>query len=209
MISNTNSLKRIIEISRPLGIRNIFDIGSRDGDDANFIASSLGVNDVYVFEPIPESAQYIATKYPKFIVQQLAISDNDGEVIFNAIKSNNVEDRGISSIRDRPDGVYEGRVNRITVKTNRFDTWCAKNQITNVDLVKLDVEGCTFEALVGFGKQLSQVKAIHLETESRPYWSGQKLKSDVEALLSDRFILKHEMSCGGYQFDQVWVNRNS
>ena len=208
MISNKQSLNELIKLSTQFKCESLFDIGSRDGDDANYIASKLNIKEVFIFEPIPDSAHRIASKYPHFNVAQLAISDNDGESDFNAINHNNIEERGISSLRDRPDGVYVGRSDKINVKVNRFDTWYKINKRGTVDLVKLDVEGCTYEALKGFGEILKKVKIMHLETESFAYWEGQHLKTEVESLMAPHFKLVYELHVGGFQYDQVWVNKS-
>jgi FkbM family methyltransferase len=203
----SSNIKKFIDLSKNLNCKSFFDIGSRDGDDANFISKSLNINEVYVFEPIPDSARFIEKKYPNFSIQELAISDADGYQTFYALSSRPVEERGISSLRDRSDGVYVGAAEKIVVKTNRFDTWCYQNNIKYVDLVKLDVEGCTYEALVGFGKILDNVKAIHMEVETSSYWVDQKLKHEVESLMLKDFHLALEIHCGGFQFDQVWINK--
>jgi FkbM family methyltransferase len=59
-------------------------------------------------------------------------------------------------------------------------------KVPQPDVIKIDVQGCEYEVLEGFGDLLSECFAIELETHISPLYHGQKLVTDIVALL-DRF----------------------
>jgi hypothetical protein len=79
---------------------------------------------------------------------------------------------------------------------------------TEIDMLKIDVEGNTYEVLEGFGYHLDKVKSIHLEAEHTPVWKGQKLYADIEKYLIDRDFIPVELKIGFPQSDSVWINKN-
>ena len=66
--------------------------------------------------------------------------------------------------------------------------------LDEIDLVKIDVEGATYEVLESFGSDINKLKFIHLEAEYVQFWQNQKLYSDVSNLLL------------GYGFKEAYKN---
>ena len=96
------------------------------------------------------------------------------------------------------------------------ETFCNENNINKIDILKLDVEGCSYEVLKGFGEVLKTVKIMHIETEdvdksaSRPFFEGQVLDPQVaDYLKSQGFRCVKKSLCfksaGRSQWDSVWV----
>ena len=77
---------------------NIFDIGTRDGDDANFLKQELNTTNVYAIEARPQAAKLTKEKYPDFMVFETAVSDFSGETEFYEIVSEDADYVGSSSI---------------------------------------------------------------------------------------------------------------
>lgn len=205
----SESLEFFINTARTRKYRSLFDIGSRDGNDAYLIAQRCEIEEVHVFEPIPDSANQIKSRYPGFNVHELAVSNASGTKQFFAYKlDEDVSQRGISSLRDRNDGVYRSHTKNIQVPVVRFDEFAIERHLKHFDLVKIDTEGCSYETIDGFGVLLNQIKLLHVETETFQYWSGQKLQDDVNKLLSADFILMRQFHCGGQQYDQIWINKS-
>lgn len=77
--------------------------------------------------------------------------------------------------------------------------------------LKLDVEGATFEVLEGMADLLSTIKIMHIETESYPFFEGQKLHNEVEKFLNLNGFSVVELTSfpiykGKLQYDSIWIN---
>jgi hypothetical protein len=61
------------------------------------------------------------------------------------------------------------------------------------------------------GDKLKDIKIMHIETESYPFFKGQKLHSEVEVILLENGFELIELSSVnigiGKQHDSVWVNK--
>ena len=78
-----------------------------------------------------------------------------------------------------------------------------------LDIVKVDIEGYTFQLLEGFSKHLNNVKMFHLETEKK---STHKQHVNSEAIVnymrSKNFVLVGTQNEWGSEIeDQIWVNK--
>lgn len=186
----------------------ILEVGSRDGDDAYQLFNALRGIHVYTLEANPECYKIIQSSYPQFINILGAASNFTGSAMFNAVHSSNWNEVGTSSLKDRTDSWYDGKINKIIVNVDTMYNYIINNNIRlPIDIMKLDVEGCSYEVLDGFKKYLKNIKIIHLEAESRQFWVDQKLSSDIEKLLElNNFRRELQTTFGLHSFDEVWIN---
>ena len=118
----------------------------------------------------------------------------------------NVQNTGLSSILN----LTKYDTNSVKVKAVRMDTFMQEHDISNIDFLKLDVEGCNFEVLEGFGDRLSDIKCIHLEAEHALYIDYKEknyLYTDIERLLKKNgfelvFFQRYTL-----QSDSFWVQK--
>jgi hypothetical protein len=80
--------------------------------------------------------------------------------------------------------------------------------------VKIDVEGATYDILHDLSEacMLDHIQLMHIETESYPFFQGQRLDDECCRLLED-----HHFECimktgfyptkAGEQYDSVWIRR--
>lgn len=188
--------------------KNVFEIGANYGQDADFLRNMFGLknSDVYVFEPHPEIVGE-AKKYFSFNCYPFAVSDKNEKITFHAINLKSANS-GISSLMKHKfnnDNDYFD----IDVEAMRMDSFITINKIDEIDFLKVDVEGAAYEVLIGFGKELYRVKAIQIETEYLPVWSGQKTWDDISSRLSNNgFQLIHfELQDDGIHADSFWIQR--
>jgi len=80
--------------------RNILEIGSRDGDDANYLQECFNIDssNVYIVEPIPQQTIKIKDKYPNYRTFEFAISQSIGISTFNFYNTNDKNSMGMSSL---------------------------------------------------------------------------------------------------------------
>ena len=189
---------------------NIFDIGTRDGDDANFLKQELNTTNVYAIEARPQAAKLTKEKYPDFVVFETAVSDFSGETEFYEIVSEGADYVGSSSIYnnkfERPEYPY----NVIKLPVITMNKLIEKNNLSNVifDIVKVDIEGFTFQLLCGMHNYIKNVKMFHLETEKWPTHTTHRNSTEVANVMkSHGFILVAKQYQWGEDIeDQIWVN---
>lgn len=185
---------------------NILEIGSRDGYHADYLKKYFNIPDdkVFIVDAHPDCANLIRREHPNYRVIEAAITQNRGIVRFNAIQNTDLGSLGTSSILPRTDGpvIFEKWVNVIGIKgIDLFELIDEKEY----DLVKIDVEGLTYEVIESFGHSLGKIKMIHTEGEYVEFWKGQKLYPELCDLLTRRGFkeaYKTEMLNG--QCDTIW-----
>ena len=79
-------------------------------------------------------------------------------------------------------------------------------------MMKINVEGATYQVLVGMGDILDDIKIIHIEAETYAYFQGQKLINDVFTFLQNKSFESVEITycnidSNGKQSDFVWINK--
>jgi FkbM family methyltransferase len=170
----------------------ILEIGSRDGDDAEAlrVLSSADCGNVYIVEPHPDSYRNIINKYPLANVYNFAISNKPGVLDFNAIPLTYPQSVvGTSSLLRRnrdisaPNQIFPEQWIKVLAVTGT--TLLELINRHEIDIVKIDVEGFTFEVLQSFGDNVRLMKALHLEVEIPPLtlWEEQKHYADVQYVM--------------------------
>lgn len=191
-----------------IDVKTIIEIGSMNGADANELSEYYKPEHTFIIEAHTKFAEDIAAKYPTYDVWDFAASDFDGDIDFNAVTNDSVN-LGMSSMLQREENYPSYDIEYIPVKVHAFrmDTFCTLNGIESIDLLKIDVEGNSYEVLEGFGNMLWFVKCIHVECEHEPVWKGQKLYADVEKLLIGKGFIPISIRIGFPQSDSVWVKK--
>lgn len=188
----------------------IMEIGSMNGVDAYRLSTYYDTLDVTIIEAHPVFAENIKINYPYFNVYNFAASDNNGHILFNAVLQDS-ENLGMSSMLDRNEQAYPSHCvtgyEQIEVNSFRMDYFCQTANIESIDILKIDVEGNTYEVLEGFGDMLWFVKCLHIECEHEEVWKGQKLYADVEKLLISKGFIPIAIKIGFPQSDSVWVKK--
>jgi FkbM family methyltransferase len=192
----------------------VIDIGTRDGDDAEFLREKLSAEKVIAIDANPTAVEKTKAKYPEFVVVHTAVSDVSGETTFYKVDSGDKDVDGCSSIyADKivREKVFEDKYEVIDVQVTRMDALLRKVGLWGsiVDVVKVDIEGFTYECIVGFGRLVGNVKMFHLETEKNATHPNHKGNVAVAKLMRQLGFALVDLSYEwgpGIQ-DQVWVNR--
>lgn len=194
----------------------VFDIGTRDGDDAYYISRALKSTTVYAIDANPKAAEKTLLVYPWMKVLQCAIADFDGETTFQQVTSGDANMDGCSSLYANKivnEPQFKDVSSLIPVTVKRADTLLQEENIFSaIDVVKVDTEGFTWQVLQGFGERLKDVKLFHLETEAEPTHRLHKNNKEVAAFMEEQgFVLvdlsyEGSMGLGKGIEDQIWVN---
>lgn len=189
----------------------IMDVGTRDGDDAFYLYKHLNGEKVTAIDANPICAKNTARKYPWMNVMCTAVSDKEGTTTFYRVQSDDKEVMGTSSLISKETSVvvspefYRGITTPEKVPVTRMDKLLEEGVI---DIVKIDVEGYTWQVLQGFGGRLKDVKLFHLETEIDKLSKEHVTTDHVTKFMIDHGFYLADVSYewGNYIQDQVWVN---
>jgi FkbM family methyltransferase len=217
--SYVTSLEKYIEVIKDhnLSPTQILEIGSRNGKHAAFFQQAFNIKDenVHVIDPDPTAFDKIQSQYPNFKAYKIAFSDKVGRSIFYKVNNDNEDLQGISSLRYHQ-GFYhkpEAKISKIEVPTTTGYDFLSKIKLTNF-ILKIDVEGHTYEVLQGFKDKIQDIQTLHIETELNPIWRDQKTDIDIyNFLTSQGFIRVYNLPMNNSadifytQFDQIWVNK--
>ncbi len=189
---------------------NVFEIGASNGADAWHLQQSFGVppEHVYCFEANPNNYQTLCNNFPTFNNFHVAVSDFTGKQIFQL----HGPAADISSFKKRISHyVYQGHYldnyDEIEIDTYRMDDFIKQHNINYIDVCKIDVEGCSYEVLAGFGEKLNIVKSIHIEGELIELYENQKLFDDFKILLLNAgfSMIDYCDFDEATQCDSVWI----
>lgn len=171
-------------------IKIIVECGSRDCLDAIEMLKVYNPDIIYSFECNPESVeackQNIAN-YPKIKLVDKAVSDKDGEITFYATDMEKSLDKniGASSALIHKGGQKDFIQKEITVPSITLDTFFNENNLKEIDLLCLDLQGYEQVALIGFLKNIHKVKYIISEVSFQDYYYGNVLFDEYVKFLQD------------------------
>lgn len=167
-----------------LEISTVFDVGANQGTTVEKYRRLFPKADIYAFEPTPSVCSRLKERFQSdFRVKpvQLAVGGSEQEVIL--FVNDSLADMNSMlrpSSRSWVTDVYE-----VAVEMTSLDSFCALNNISEIDLLKLDIQGSEVAALQGASALLSngKIACIYLECQIMPLYEGQPLLGDIFAEL--------------------------
>jgi FkbM family methyltransferase len=199
----------------------VMDVGSRDGDDAQYLMDTLGASRAIAIDANPLTIPAIESAHPTVEVYSTAISNFSGTTEFTQLISEFDDIEGASSMYsnrldpDSPekDPMYDGiEQNILTVPVTTLDQFFVENDLSNsvIDFIKMDIEGYSWQAIDGLRAHISNVKMIHMETEYVALHSEHKSSLEVAELMVELgFTLVGIYVEWAYPIqDQLWVNNS-
>ena len=187
-------------------IREIWEIGSRDGQDAQAILRVFPLAKIQSFEPNPDTFKMVeevsTNSFGKINAINLALSDSDGEITFHKIDTASTVttwtdgNPGASSMFiASPDYEFEKyHQTPVTVKSFQAKTLIESEGFTTPDFIWMDVQGAEGLVIQGFGQYLPSVSFIYVELSLRPLYLDQPLASEIVKLLSKDFYWHKNLS---------------
>lgn len=189
----------------------VIDVGTREGDDASLIQQKLKTKHIYAIDARKEAAEITKEKYPDFNVFHTAISNYIGTTSFCSVISDDPDYVGSSSIYNRKFRRKEYKHEVIEVPVTTMDAFIEENNLSYkfLDIVKVDIEGYTFQLLEGFQTHLNNVKMFHLETEKKAtHKKHVDSNSIIDYMRSKNFVLAGTQYEWGTEIeDQIWINK--
>lgn len=96
-----------------------------------------------------------------------------------------------------------------SIETVSLDFFCDKNDIQDIDFIKIDIQGAELEVFKGGIRSLANVFAIVSEVEFIPHYIDQPLFGDVCSFLSDNNLMFHKfLSMNGRSLKPIIVDND-
>jgi len=193
----------------------VYDIGSRDAKDGIELAERIATGhvdhqSVILFECNPPQIEVIKQNYPEATLITEAISNVSGKTVEFLQIHGDQNMIGSSTLNTKRSDNWIKETSTIKVKTKRLDEVIEElgHQNTEIDIMKIDIEGYTFEALESLGKYLKNIRVFHLETEVEGY-ARNKTNVDIALYMQERGY-----KCTSIEgewlpniIDQIWVRQ--
>src|SRR5580704_437443 len=158
----------------------IFDVGANVGQTAKTYRRLFPQAEIWSFEPFPASYESLRRSVAdrRFHPERLALSDRSDSAPLNigAVSITN------SLLRRQSD---TGK--SIEIQTDTIDHFCSRNGISNIDILKVDVEGAEDRVFSGARNLFARraVRSVFVEVYFSPVYEGMPLFWDLQAQLSD------------------------
>jgi FkbM family methyltransferase len=166
----------------------IFDAGAYVGDVTRTYRNIFPRAIIYCFEPFPDSfaklSQLADGKSIKCYQTALCEVNGRTKLQVNSDPScNSLLPRPKSGTRYYPDKAQNR--GQIEIETQTLDTFCGKEDISVIDILKLDVEGAEIKVLQGASEKLGkkQIKLIYTEIVFVPHYERGCLFYEVTGFL--------------------------
>lgn len=216
-LPNVNPLEPLVTNYRKFfgdTANTIYDIGTRDGHDAKYLKDQLNGDRVTAIDANPKAVQKTHENYPEFDVVYTAISDYVGTTTFQQVDHEREDYVGCSSIYAEKltrESDFNGAVTEITVPVTTMKSIinAVHKPDDIIDLIKVDIEGYTWEFLIGLGSYLNRVKCLHLETEKDSTHPNHKNSGLIADYMNFNgfYLADKSYEWGWFIEDQVWINK--
>lgn len=205
--------------------RVIFDIGACEGEDSVRYARRFPGARIFTFEPLPANQALVRANFARYQTSSaelvpLALSDRAGEATFHVSSGRppeafagqdwNYGNKSSSLLPPASSDPMFGWIEfkeKIAVRTQTLDGFCAERSLAEIDFIHMDVQGAEHLVLSGASAMLPRVGAVWLEVANETVYAGQQLRPAIERLMTSAgFALGFSVD-RGVEGDQFYVNR--
>ena len=158
----------------------IFDIGAHHGESIELFLENLSVKKIISFEASPQNFKVLKMNYKKFrnkfpnteiTIENLATGNDDKVFSINQFEessSSTMKNINQNSSYFKKKFFFLKKKNKnlfqkLDIKIVKLKNYLAKNNIENIDFLKIDTEGYENETLLGLGEKIKGIKLIFFE----------------------------------------------
>lgn len=176
------ALAKLSAVSDESGV--VFDIGVNRGTIARHLIRIFPQNPCYLFEPLPQQADYVKDRFSEFSnvhVVQEALSNVTGTSEFfvgKRVGTSSLLRMDDQSLKAHPEAEVESS---ITVNLNTVDGFCRENNIQKISCMKIDAQGSELNIFKGAADMLStqSIDMIMFEWFAVPHYENCPLILDL------------------------------
>ena len=166
--------------------KTVIDIGANKGQFSLAVRKNLPEADIFAFDPLNNAAETfkkVFIKDEKTHFFNYAIGPSAGEELIHISKKD--DSSSLLSIGELQTKLFPGteEIQTLPIKISPLKDLIKKENITKPALLKLDVQGFEYDALLGCESFLDMFNDIYCECSYVELYVGQKLANDVEDLL--------------------------
>jgi FkbM family methyltransferase len=183
VFSETEYFRRVLTRPNPV----ILDVGAHHGESVEFFKSIFPQCEIHSFEPDPKSFAALKAVADRVVSKayNAAVSNKSGHVDYYAQELSHLG--GLYPInRDSSDslGYAKSATNKkITVQSTTLAEFLGMSGISEVDLLKIDVQGAEEDVLKGAGDALRVVKNISVECNLFDFYGTSKSLYGIESIM--------------------------
>jgi FkbM family methyltransferase len=185
--AGVDPVEDMVSLLRGSEISVVVDGGAYEGAFSRQMQAAFPGASIHAFEPTPDSFARLQLKtrdLPSVRCCRLALGAEPGTAQFfqNASPlTNSLRKSADANRRYFADFVVER--DAIVVEVTTLADYAAKEGLTAIDIVKLDLQGGELDAIIGLGSLLGTVKALLVEVQFVRLYDGSPLFSDIETHL--------------------------
>lgn len=203
MFLELNKLKQ----DHNLNIRGIIHVGAHLLEERTTY-SELGINNVVWIEANENLTKVTREMYPEEVILNHAVYDvDDVEMVFN-IASNG---QSSSLLKFGTHASLYPQISfsdQINIKTKTLSTIIANENIniSNFNMLNLDIQGVELRAIKGLGDYISNIDYIYTEVNDDQVYEGNDLISDIDTFLQAKgFVRKETFIINGNWGDALYT----
>jgi FkbM family methyltransferase len=178
-LGHSNAFVEQKRLSGP-GPLTIFDVGAFNGEISRVYVTDFPTAQIYSFEPFPSSFEQLKVNmitYPNVHIYNIGLSDESGRQVFYSntfAQTNSLLEPDAAAAETWP--TLYGRMQRVECEFTTLDEFMEEQKISNVDILKIDVQGAETRVLNGGRNAFSagRIALIYSEIITRPTYKGQK-----------------------------------
>lgn len=190
--------KILIDAMRDSDVNTVLDIGAYTGETAEWFCELFPNATVWSVEPVPESFAKLESRgNPRVKPFHFAATNFEGTctIFLNAAAHTNSLFPVNSASRDsidistrREEGLLNGPTlpenqDQVEVPARTLNSFVIENGLSQIDFLKIDVQGAETVVLQGSHEILSNTRAILIEVSLYDYYTKQNSVGEVEELL--------------------------
>ena len=223
----TEAEREVIKLFGSDAPKVIFDIGACEGEDSIRFARRFPKARIFAFEPLPSNQRLVRVNIARHHVNNVelvptSLSDREGHAVFHVSSGNppelyagpacnygNKSSSLLPPVRRAPMHGWIEFNEEISVPTVTLDSFCARQKLSKIDFIHMDVQGAEKLVLNGASSMLRQITAIWLEVASHPLYRGQALAPEILRHMRSRgFYLAHAtyLADASGEGDHFYVN---
>ena len=172
----------------------IFDVGANNGSSTLHKCNKNNV--IFAFEPTPALIEVLKKKslqFNNYHIIECAVSDYDGKSVFNIAPERGGGTSSLLDFNDNLDLTWKGRTDfkvkeQVDVDVIKLKTFMTKNNITYINYLHIDAQGCDLNVLMGLEDFIDRVEEGVLEvaqTDDVALYKGQYTKDSVINFLKE------------------------